>query len=485
MAKKKNYNIDKKSDASRKAKPSGYRYIVGDDKEHPLYYKRPSAEEIKKYLAGDKKMKNKIYFEGRSHRSDSSQTKKLAKGGKIIKAFVYKKSPDGATVDGYKLVYEISSRMMGGDGVVGTIRTAPQNYLVAIIDSDGGISFEDMDAMTKDIDKEKVVKLWNTKQIPAIDNYTYPNGKNNTRGFAYDKGGTIPDNYEGKGAKEVWDAWDVHQRIHFIVDHTRKQHTPVSQEEISKKAYNFLPTDIKKELKKHVEFGQYKKGGAIKSKKDKTLYVAISETEGGYWVILSKPTTKEIAEQHKTSALEGEVGKVVTLEEAKAHKKVVGDEYLEMEEGGEIKKEGGEVTGKTKTIHGISHSIMRKPADYAGMLKIEDSHPLGVIYSDGKYGYVEDKDECLRFDIIDLDDIKKKMKDGGTMTMDAHGVAVTIVDASNMSHEDIVKKELKEVGKIQKSFLRQLLGRELNYHETVGSVKLRKPHMCSYFVEVN
>ena len=58
-------------------------------------------------------------------------------------------------------------------------------------------------------------------------------------------------------------------------------------------------------------------------------YVAVHESKDGYWTIASRPTTKKIAEAHKSSAPKNEVGKVVTLEEALAHKKVVGREYLE------------------------------------------------------------------------------------------------------------------------------------------------------------
>lgn len=82
MAKK--FRTSKKSDKVRKAKPAGYRYRVGDDKTHPLYYKRPSKEEIEKYEAGDKRMRAKIYFESRVERSDSNQGNKLEKGGYII-----------------------------------------------------------------------------------------------------------------------------------------------------------------------------------------------------------------------------------------------------------------------------------------------------------------------------------------------------------------------------------------------------------------
>ena len=59
MAKKKAYRTSKKSDSARKAKPHGYRYNT-HDKDDDNYYKRPTKDEIARYLAGDKKMQSKI-----------------------------------------------------------------------------------------------------------------------------------------------------------------------------------------------------------------------------------------------------------------------------------------------------------------------------------------------------------------------------------------------------------------------------------------
>ena len=66
-------------------------------------------------------------------------------------------------------------------------------------------------------------------------------------------------------------------------------------------------------------------------------YVAVSEKDG-YWFIISQPTSKEEAQQMIDMGVpRGEMGKVVTLEEAKAYKKVIGREYLE--KGGSITKD--------------------------------------------------------------------------------------------------------------------------------------------------
>jgi nitrogen fixation protein len=66
-------------------------------------------------------------------------------------------------------------------------------------------------------------------------------------------------------------------------------------------------------------------------------YVAVSEKDG-YWFIVSQPTSKEEAQQMIDMGVpRGEMGKVVTLDEAKAYKKVIGREYLE--KGGSITKD--------------------------------------------------------------------------------------------------------------------------------------------------
>ena len=65
-------------------------------------------------------------------------------------------------------------------------------------------------------------------------------------------------------------------------------------------------------------------------------YVAVSEKDG-YWYIMSKPTTKDLAEQLISLGVpRGEEGKVVTIKEAKEHKKVIGAEYLA--DGGKVKE---------------------------------------------------------------------------------------------------------------------------------------------------
>ena len=87
---KKLFRTDKNADATRKAKPSGYRYRDTSKNKHN--YKRPTAEEIKKFEAGDERMRQIIYKETRPERSDVSQTKHLKKGGNVT--FTFSKDTD-------------------------------------------------------------------------------------------------------------------------------------------------------------------------------------------------------------------------------------------------------------------------------------------------------------------------------------------------------------------------------------------------------
>ena len=70
-------------------------------------------------------------------------------------------------------------------------------------------------------------------------------------------------------------------------------------------------------------------------------YVAVAEKDG-FWYIISMPSTKELAQaQIDLGVPKGHNGKVVTVGEAKAHKKVLGLEYLVKKEKGGYMADGG------------------------------------------------------------------------------------------------------------------------------------------------
>ncbi len=71
----------------------------------------------------------------------------------------------------HSLFYSTWSKMMGGNGTSGTIRTMPQNYYVATVDESGELTFGDLEVCTRGIDEKKVLKLWNKNKIPMHDNF--------------------------------------------------------------------------------------------------------------------------------------------------------------------------------------------------------------------------------------------------------------------------------------------------------------------------
>lgn len=126
--------------------------------------------------------------------------------------------------------------------------------------------------------------------------------------------------------------------------------------------------DMKQPSKKYPKLedgGMMAKGG----------YVAVGEKDG-YWTIMSKPTTKEQAQKQIDMGVpRGEVGKVVSLEEAKSHKKVIGREYLE--HGGMMAKEGS-----TKKFL-IDDIVYNKITKTIGIVRVEDSRGETKTDADG------------------------------------------------------------------------------------------------------
>lgn len=161
-------------------------------------------------------------------------------------------------------------------------------------------------------------------------------------GKKYGDGGKITNQYEGKSASEVWNMLTKDQRQHFLYDHADEIQAYRGDEKgelrgteirnASKSDWADLDKDIKNRFENHVREGEYGGGGKF----DGGGYVAVGEKDG-YWTIISKPSTKENAQKMLDlgSLPRGESGKVVTVEEAKAHKKVIGREYLAY--GGKLK----------------------------------------------------------------------------------------------------------------------------------------------------
>ena len=103
---------------------------------------------------------------------------------------------DGGLVDGFNLVFEKWSKMMGGNGVGGSIRTTPENYYVATIDNNGDILFEDLEANTRNINKNSVKKLWEQNRIKDVTPKKYYDSRDD---YSYEDGGFMNNVYAKGG----------------------------------------------------------------------------------------------------------------------------------------------------------------------------------------------------------------------------------------------------------------------------------------------
>ena len=90
------------------------------------------------------------------------------------------------------------------------------------------------------------------------------------KGGYMEDGGKMPNNYEGKTPKEIWDNWTYEQKFHFLTDHKDHKSNPLEMNRFKlsdvadKSSYDELPKNIKLALSDHISEGQYAKGGKTK-----------------------------------------------------------------------------------------------------------------------------------------------------------------------------------------------------------------------------
>jgi hypothetical protein len=76
-----------------------------------------------------------------------------------------------------------------------------------------------------------------------------------------EKGGSIPNNYEGKAAEEIWDSWSKKQRQHFLADHSDVM--DIKDLSAYNKEFKDLHFLTQAQLELHIEQGQYADGGYL------------------------------------------------------------------------------------------------------------------------------------------------------------------------------------------------------------------------------
>ena len=352
---------DIERDKVRPALPSGKRIV------------RTKGKTTNQYGTYNNKI-GKVYYEKRANRMDINQPSKsvypkLAKGGEVG--------------DSFYRVYIYANGKVGQDSVYASLE--PKIFR----DINDAIRFAKsiIEENYSEVDKVKI--FTNTGNL--VQTITNRDSERNVKERHLYKV-KIPNNYLGKTAKEVWGLLTPYQRRHFLDDHENGEYS-----EFVRSDWDELNDRVRNSFEMHVQQGQYAEGGKIgfdalakkvarsyKGKKVKAkyqdeygktydskeamevgqkvaskvyrkqlarkgkmakggsvddMYVAVGEKDG-YWTILSKPSSKEKSQKllDLTTLPKGEVGKVVSVEDARSHKLVIGREYLKYAKGGEIDK---------------------------------------------------------------------------------------------------------------------------------------------------
>lgn len=202
----------------------------------------------------------------------------------------------------------------------------------------------------------------------------------------------------------------------------------------------------KKDLKEFID-SLLKQGYKYKDNAYTTKYVAVHESKDGYWTIASKPTTKELAEEMLGGTPKNEVGKVVTLEEARAHKKVVGGEYL-YEKGGSVKNISYDLIVRTpkelvtkKDFDGFTkEEIIKWGNDRDWVYNPKGEKLGGQVLKDYEFFVKEFKQKKVK--------LPKKYEEGGRISnIDKikKSIGETIFNHINSLNKSQLKKQLKEL----------------------------------------
>ena len=395
-------------------------------------------------------------------KSDYSYIPKEDKEEAIKLVNNYRLYSDGGKVDGFNIVYERSSKMMGGNGVSGTIRTKPQNYYVATIDKNGEILFEGIESMTKDIDKDKVKKLWNEKKIVDITPEKYYDSRD-----SYADGGAVGGHKEvcirskGQGVFKSWailnadSPFSYASEVEFDTDEKAKDYATNKGWDVVKEFNeNYSNKDASKDYEIVVVFKELEKDGGERHW-DRYLVNAISVEEAKEW------SAKHWKEEFDNSDL----CFIEALTDAEYR-----DKYLKMEAGGGIGKmnwkKHKEILDFEKEIkkrdknNRIEDVILNNDNDFV-VYYIDNSGTITsrntkVIekYSKGGKTWIQDaiKDKgALRKtakrkglikgdEKLSMADIKKLEKEGGKTAKRAHLAETLVKVRKHNPHQDKLKK---------------------------------------------
>lgn len=136
-----------------------------------------------------------------------------------------------------------------------------KRYKIEFRTLDGNINYATLDARSETDAEMKFDEQYQYDEIISV-----------SEDDQYARGGklkSIPNKYEGHTAKEVWEAWDAKQRMHFIKDHGILEKIENQDDVgilISGTYFNELHDEIKQAIAEHIAEGQYAHGGKLSNK---------------------------------------------------------------------------------------------------------------------------------------------------------------------------------------------------------------------------
>ena len=292
---------EKKADEERVAKEDAVKKLAIEAKEEEQAAK--DADELHKSLLSLKKLENKIEQDIARVESDSSildairaKTEKLSDRLELVKEM----ASDAPKNQSLKDRIELISEML--DEAKTELKEVEEKSKLILEEQfkDGG-------------DLGKSIIGWRTDKEPSGEKYYY----------AFVEGefiSTPADNIKPKGSYYTCiNNYSTHKMDRDFL--STKERQQIFEKQMAG-LFPELPISVIKNVTLY-----YEEGGSLG---DEQKYVAVHESEDGYWTIASKPTSKENAQEMLGGTPKNEIGKVVTLEEAISHKKVLGREYLKV-----------------------------------------------------------------------------------------------------------------------------------------------------------
>ena len=264
-----------------------------------------------------------------------------------------------------------------------------------------------------------------------------------------ENGGSIPNNYEGMHPREVWNAWSLEQKRHFLVDHNTHPYSQVGlkkkdREEIAEDfSYDDLPKNIQLVISDHIEDGQYANGGSVSQN------ISVFGYETLNFDIC--PIAREEFQKAMT-ALEGSSDATkVALSRAAM--------YVDDVFGTEKEAKAKDYVSKAEFEYAVNQSLIAASYNYAAGFEVNllKFMPMHISEIASKLVYVtknEDKDDLTAYDLLVA---KDKIGEAAFKNM-------TVDERRNLAREH--KESYADGGSIE----------EGNYRMVVSQAKAIKHH---------